>query len=106
MGKWYYKETKVNGNVIPYQDHEACGKDYIEFYYTNKIKSVDIWDCEEDVDWTGTFSKDKNFITFNILGQERMVEVMELSEHVFSYVYDVDETGDGITEQYIAIFER
>jgi len=39
-GKWYYKETLIDNTTYPYDDHEPCGKDYIEFYDTNKIKGV------------------------------------------------------------------
>ncbi|MBC7524342.1 MAG: hypothetical protein H7239_07885 [Flavobacterium sp.] len=53
-GKWYYKETVVNGINFPYTDHEICGKDYIEFYDTNSIKSIDVFNCVEVLDWVGT----------------------------------------------------
>jgi hypothetical protein len=42
LGKWYYGDMVVDGEVIPYDDHEDCGKDYIEFYDVDKIRSVDI----------------------------------------------------------------
>ena len=59
-GKWYHKEIEVNNITIPYDDHEPCGKDYIEFYDQNKIRSIDVWSCVEDIDWIGTFSKTNN----------------------------------------------
>lgn len=106
LGKWYYKEMTVDGTVIPYTDHEECGKDYIEFFDTNKIKSVDIWDCEEDVDWVGTFTKEGTLLTFSVNENSMSSTIIELSDHVLSYVYYEDRTGDGIDEQYIATFDR
>lgn len=62
-GKWYYKDSVVAGNIFPYDDHEPCGKDYIEFYDVNMVKSVDVWDCVEEIDFVGTFTKNGNQLT-------------------------------------------
>lgn len=105
-GKWYNKDIVVNGVTIPYDDHEICGKDYIEFYDTNKIRSVDVWNCVEELDWIGSFSKVNN--TLNIINGEfsREVTILVLSSEILSYqfLYDVDE--DGIDEEVIQSFTR
>lgn len=105
-GKWYYKETVIDNNTYPYDDHEPCGKDYIEFYDTNKIKGVDVWDCEEDIDWIGTFTKSNNSLTISNGFENRVVEIIELNSTSLSYKYFFDENGDGINEYYIEKFTR
>lgn len=49
-GKWYYHSQTIGGHTIPYDDHEPCGKDYLEFLENGIVRNVDVWDCEEDVD--------------------------------------------------------
>lgn len=105
-GKWYYKETVINNTTYPYDDHEPCGKVYIEFYDTNKIKGVDIWNCEEDIDWIGTFTKSNNSLTISNGFENRVVEIIELNSTSLSYKFFFDENGDGINELYIEKFTR
>ncbi len=47
--KWYNVSEKVAGTTFPYDDHEACGKDYIEFMDSNMGRFVDVWGCESGV---------------------------------------------------------
>lgn len=105
-GKWFYKETVIDNTTYPYDDHEPCGRDYIEFFDTNKIKGVDIWDCEEDIDWIGTFTKSNNSLTISNGSESRVVEIIELNSILLSYKYFLDENGDGINEIYIEKFTR
>lgn len=105
-GKWYYKETVINNTTYPYDDHESCGKDYIEFYDTNKIKGVDVWDCEEDIDWIGTFTILNNSLTISNGSESRVVEIIELNSTSLIYKYFYDENNDGINESYIEKFTR
>jgi hypothetical protein len=63
--KWNYNKIEVNGTVFPSDDHETYGKDYIEFYDDDKIKSVDIFGCEPFIDWIGTFSKTNSDLILN-----------------------------------------
>ena len=102
--KWYHKEIVVNNVTIPYDDHEPCGKDYIEFYDQNKIKSVDVWACEEDVDWIGTFTKSNNILTISNGTESRTVDIIELNSSSLIYEYDFDEDNDGTNEHYIEKF--
>lgn len=105
-GKWFYKEIIVNNITIPYDDHEPCGKDYIEFYEENKIRGVDIWDCQQDIDWIGTFLKTNTNLTIYNGGQSRTVEIVELNTNSLIYKYDYDDNNDGINEKYIEKFTR
>lgn len=105
-GKWFHKEIVVNNIVFPYDDHEPCGKDYIEFYDQNKIRSIDVWDCEEDVDWIGSFVKTNNNLTISNGSESRTVEIIELNENSLIYQYHYDENNDGINEHYIEKFTR
>ena len=105
-GKWYHKEIEVNNITIPYDDHEPCGKDYIEFYDQNKIRSIDVWSCVEDIDWIGTFSKTNNNLTISNGTESRTVEIIELNGNSLNYKYDFDDNNDGINEHYIEKFTR
>lgn len=105
-GKWFYKETVIDNITYPYDDHEPCGKDYIEFYDTNKIKGVDVWDCEEEIDWVGTFTKSNNSLTISNGSESRVVEIIELNSTSLIYKYYYDENGDGVNESYIEKFTR
>jgi hypothetical protein len=105
-GKWYYKEVVVNNATIPYDDHETCGKDYIEFYDQNKIKSIDVWSCQEDVEWIGTFTKSNNNLTISNGSESRTVEIIELNTNSLIYQYDYDDDIDGTNEHYVEKFTR
>lgn len=105
-GKWYHKEIVVNNVTIPYDDHEPCGKDYIEFYDQNKIRSIDVWSCVEDIDWIGTFTKSNNNLTISNGSESRTVEIIELNQNSLMYKYDFDDDNDGVNEHYIEKFTR
>lgn len=94
-GKWYQKEIVVNNITVPYDDHETYGKDYIEFYEKNKIRSIDVWSCVEDIDWLGTFTKSKNNLTISNGLESRIVEIIELNQNSLIYKYDFADDNDG-----------
>ena len=65
LGKWYFHSQTVGGTSFPYNDHEDCGKDYLEFLENGIVKNVDIWECEEDIEVADYFvSGNKINITF------------------------------------------
>ncbi len=99
--KWYYKEVVKDGLVIPYTDHESCGKDYIQFYDVDKVRNVDIWDCEADYDWEGTFILEGDELTLFNGSTSRSVLITTLSfdDLIFEYFADTDD--DGIEEHFV-----
>lgn len=107
-GKWYFKETVVNGTIYPYDDHETCGKDYIEFFGTNGVKSVDIFGCEADVDWTGTYTLNGSNLTITNanVGETISCEILELTSNSLIYKFNYDTDGDGTPETNISKFDR
>lgn len=105
-GKWYHKEIVINNIIFPYDDHEPCGKDYLEFYDENKIRSIDVWACEEDIDWIGTFSKTGSNLTISNGTESRTVEIIELTANSLVYTYAFDQGNDGIVENFIEKFDR
>jgi hypothetical protein len=105
-GKWYRKEIVVNNVTFPYDDHEPCGKDYIEFYDQNKIRSIDVCSCVEDINWIGTFTKSNNNLTISNGSESRTVQIIELNQNSLMYKYDFDDDNDGINEHYIEKFTR
>ena len=78
----------------------------MEFYDENKIRSIDVWVCQEDVDWIGTFTKSGNNLTISNGTESRTVEIIELTANSLVYTYDFDQDNDGIVENYIEKFDR
>ncbi len=102
VGKWAYVDTVVNGVSYPYDDHEPCGKDYIEFKSDNTFISVDIWDCEVDIDDQGNYTFENNTLTIN----GEAVTVSELTQAKLSLTGTEDYDGDGSLDDIILNFER
>lgn len=105
-GKWYQKETVVNGTTFPYDDHETCGRDYWEFYDGDKVRSIDVWDCEEEMDWIGTFERNANRLSIYDGFDTREVEITKLTSNSFTFEFDADENEDGTSEHYTVRFTR
>ena len=104
LKKWYQVSYTVNGQTYPYEDHEECGKDYIEFKTGNIFRSVDVFECEENVDGQGTYSVSGNQITLHNGSQNNTATVLELTAQTFKVqiIYDYDENGtdDTVIETY------
>lgn len=105
-GKWYIKEFVVNGILIPYDDHEPCGKDYFEFFGTNSVKSIDVFNCEEITDWIGTYSKNGNTLIINTGTETYNTEIIELTAHSLIYKFNYDADGNGTIDLVISKFDR
>ncbi|MBN8567239.1 MAG: lipocalin family protein [Flavobacteriales bacterium] len=99
VGKWYYKTTKVAGETFPYDDHEACGKDYIQFREDGFVVYGDVWDCElfEDVAGVWSISGDKITITEDGVPQTATVTTLNSSTLVVKYKDDYFEDGSEVT---------
>lgn len=104
--KWHQVKTTVDGVIYPYDDHEDCGKDYIEFYGENSVKSVDIFDCEADVDWIGTYSTNDNFVTIYVDSQSQEFEIDTLTSSKLILKYTTDYNDDGILEIHLEEFSK
>ena len=104
-GKWYNKETRVMGQTIPYDDHEACGKDYIQFNSNGTGKSVDVYNCEEFSE-DFTFTRTGNSVTVFFGGESSTAQIVELSATTFKVktTYDYDDDGD--EEPVIEVYTR
>ena len=93
--KWYYSSTVFGGTTFPYDDHEACGKDYIEFVEGGVLRDVDVWDCEEDV-YLMAWDLNGNKITLSDGLDTAVGTIKKLTDselHVQSK-YDYDDDGD------------
>ena len=101
--KWYFESTIFQGQTFPYDDHEECGKDYIEFVEGGVVRQVDIWDCEEDV-YEGEWSLDGNKLTISFMGQSATATITKLTETEFDvktkYDFDDDGTEETVTETH------
>jgi len=110
IGKWHQLSSTIDGVNIPYEDHEACGRDYIEFYGVNQIHSVDIFGCEPEIDWEGNyflFGTQLSISNGTDSGTNTLVcKLEELTFTKLSFSYDVDENEDGVNEHHIDFFER
>lgn len=106
LGKWYYKENVVNGITIPYDDHEPCGKDYMEFINPNIVKSIDIFGCQPITDWTGTFQLNGSVLKITNSGETITCQVLELTTTSLVYKFNYDSDGNGTIDENIAKFDR
>lgn len=104
--KWYYKEITINNITEPYPDNEDCGKDYMQFYNVNSVKNIDVFDCEEDTDWIGTYSRVDNLLTITANSTTRESEIIELTNHSLKLQYFVDYNNDGVLEKHLYTFDR
>ena len=103
--KWYNKEEVVDGEIIPYDGNESCGKDYIEFYDVNKYKSIDIDNCVATTNSMGTFTRTGN--TISVIDPQSgtdTYEIVELTETNLSVKYSDDYDGDGTLDSVILKF--
>lgn len=105
LGKWYYKEYKVAGQTIPYDDHETCGKDYIQFYADGTGDNVDIWNCEPDVA-PFTYTRSGNNISVTSDGLTDVAQIVELSSTTFKVKVSYDFDGDGDDESVTEVYTR
>lgn len=97
LGTWYIDAMIVEGEEIPYNDHEECGKDYVEFNEDGTYQQVDIWGCEEDVDAEGTYTATENTISLTLTDSETVVlDIATLNANVLLIegMEDFDEDGE------------
>lgn len=101
--KWYFSTTKVFGQTFPYDDHEECGKDYLEFLSSGILKSVDIWDCipySEDGAWV----LEGNKITVSVDGEVSTGTIDKLTDTELQLTIQGDFNGDGNNETIVSTF--
>ncbi|MGW1455416.1 lipocalin family protein [Salegentibacter agarivorans] len=97
LGIWYIDALIVEGEETPYNDHEDCGKDYVEFNEDGTYRQIDIWGCEEDVDEEGTYTATDNTITLTVSGNDVVVmDIVTLNSETLLVegMDDVDDDGE------------
>lgn len=102
VGKWYFVDQVINGERIPYDDHEDCGRDYVEFKEDGTIWQMDVWDCEEYYEHTGVYSISDGQLHLN----GETVKVIELNSSKFSITGEEDYDEDGEMDEVTLNFER
>ena len=101
--KWYHNSTIIFGQEFPYDDHEECGKDYVEFLVNGTFKDVDVWDCELDVE-TVTWKLEGSKLTLVFPDGSKELIVSKLTETVLEVTHQEDYDGDGAEETVISTF--
>lgn len=104
-GKWYFKEYKVQGQTIPYDDHEECGKDYIQFNNNGTGANVDVWDCVEDIA-SFTYTRSGNNLSITSDGETDTVGITELSSTTLKIKTTSDFDDDGDDETVIIVLTK
>ena len=85
-------------------DHEACGKDYIEFLAGGVYRDVDVWDCENDIT-TGTWSLNGETITVNVANEgSNNGNIVSLTTNSLTVSSSFDFNEDGTSETVIQNF--
>lgn len=105
LGKWYNKEYIVLGQTLPYDDHEDCGKDFVEFSPNKTGRFVDIWICEEFED-SFTYSISGNKLTVTADGETESARITELSNNTLKLKVTYDFDGNGTDEEVIEVYSR
>lgn len=107
VGKWTFDTTIINNGIpIPYDDHEVCGKDYLEFKSDNTFVEIDVWDCELDVVDYGTYSKTNNQLMIMSEGETYLAEIIELTNSKLKIKMEFDDNGDGINDNILTSCDR
>ncbi|WP_037320179.1 lipocalin family protein [Salegentibacter sp. Hel_I_6] len=97
FGTWFIDAMIIEGEEIPYNDHEDCGKDYVEFNEDGSYRQIDVWGCEEDVDAEGTYTANENTISLTLNDREMVVmDIVTLNSETLLVegLEDVDDDGE------------
>jgi hypothetical protein len=105
MGKWYFKEYRVQGQTIPYEDHEDCGKDYIQFNADGTGANVDVWNCELD-SAPFSYTRSGNNLTITSDGESDTVQIAELTSANLKIKTTSDFDDDGDVETVVIVLTR
>ncbi|MCW4468174.1 lipocalin family protein [Flavobacterium sp. MFBS3-15] len=108
LKKWYYVSVNANGETELWDDHEACGKDYIEFSSGGVLTNVDVYGCDGNTPLTDVFNAaytvNGNKITATAGGETQTVTIKKLTASELKVAYTTDYDGDGdeetVTETY------
>ena len=102
VGKWYFVDEVVNGVSIPYNDHEDCGKDYIEFKENGTLWQMDVWDCDQDFEQLGVYTISDGKLTMN----GEVIDVIKLNSSILSIKGEEDYDDDGKIDEVILNFAK
>ncbi len=106
-GIWYYKDAIVNGEIIPYPYHEECGKDYIDFREDGTFVYVEIWECEEDIDASGTYTVSNETITIQYSANDiQTIKIINLTNQDLTLESNYDYNDNGEEEAVQQRFTR
>ena len=104
-GKWYNKETKTMGHTIPYDDHEECGKDYLQFNADGTGAFVDIYECSPYSE-PFTYIRSDNNITVTDGSFSETAKIVELSSTTLKIKLHYDYDDDGDEEDVIEVYTK
>ncbi len=105
--KWYNVSEKVDGETYAYDDHETCGKDYIEFMDTGMGRVVDVFGCDGGVQTDESefaWVREGKVVTVSSFGFSNEGTITKLNSNTlqFKVVYDWD--GDGEDDEVIETY--
>ncbi|MAN58402.1 MAG: hypothetical protein CMC08_01050 [Flavobacteriaceae bacterium] len=106
VGNWYWQDELVNGKLIPYASHEACGKDYIIFSEDNSFAEMDVISCEERQQMVGEWEVEGATLTISAYGFSESAKVLELTETQLHVQIRFDYDGDGRNDTVIQRFTK
>lgn len=97
----------MGGETIPYDDHEPCGKDYVEFLSNGTGRFVDVVACEpgvitDDYEFDWTRSGKKITVAAGIENQTVTIQKLTSGALEIKAVYDYD--GDGEDDTVISVY--
>lgn len=98
--RWYFVSDKVEGETYPYEDHETCGKDYIELMEGGMLHFGDVYTCDGTAPVTavedGSWAREGNELVIALFSEPTVLTIKKVNSSTLevSEVYDWDGDGD------------
>lgn len=106
-GRWYPGKSIIKGNPYPYEGHEECAKNYIEFGNKGEYREVTILNCQEIMN---------RLATFIIVGPQLYIQysptmskelfIKKLTSTHLELISTDDYFGDGILQEVITYYSK
>lgn len=100
LGKWHPSETISKGESYPYAGHEDCGRDFLEFSRDGLVRSINILDCIELTDNSGSFNVSGYLLSIQYSENEEIhFKIAKLDTESMDLIFIDHYDGDGVTEE-------
>lgn len=100
LGKWHPTATILKGVSYSYADHGECGKDFLEFSREGIVRSVNLRECRELLENSGSFNIAGYILSIQYSENEEIqFQIAKLDSISMDLIFIDHFDGDGITEE-------